>query len=840
MRPYYNYRIIFILFGLFFCCVFGLPSLWKGQLTEASEDMRESNEVVLIIAGEEERYLPSPELGYVVRLQDDNQIGPLSSGSIGLLKNVKARPIGGRARSGLWIVEGGLPFNDYASGIGTLSSQGQLQYIAPLFISYGEKVAIIPEIVVKLKENVAIEQLMQVCDLIGCAINKPMEFTTQEYLLDVLGADADAVFFAVEEFNKIDCVEWVAPNVACQGRPAGEATGQGYPSNAPQISDIAGFIPNDEYMPMQWHLHNTGQFGYTPDADINAVEAWEITAGDPNIVIAILDDGVDMNHPDLVDNLVPGYDFQDDDDLPNPEENNFGTINNHGTMCAGLAAAKGNNYIGVIGVAWNCKIMPIRISYKPSPDSTNNFITNADKATAFRWAANHGADILSNSWTGANQVVRSAIIDITMPGGMGRDGKGCVVFAASGNEDGASVGQPARFPEVVAVGATGEDGQRWDYSNYGPELDVMAPSGEFNWGSQGIMSTKISRSEGETTSTYMSGCTGTSTATPIAAGVGALILSLEPGLTSDEVRHILLHSAKDLGEPGEDDFYGWGRLDARAALEMVLAMRCDLNGDWRVDEQDMVLLNEYIANNDMLGDIAPAAKRDSFPDDKDIELMIQYMGTEIPEMPTNEANLIAHWKFDEIEGTIAYGIYDIYGERTPAGQVHGNALWLSDGGISGGAIQLDGINDYISTSVTLEPIEGDFSVFAWIKGGTAGEVIISQEGGANWLMADEVDGGLRTDLKAPAVTGRAAKPAGPPLIASASIIDGDWHQAGFVRDGGERIIYVDDIEVARDTAEHLEPSSGVLNIGTGTNMEAGTFWSGLIDDVRIYNRVVVP
>ena len=835
MKHLYNYRMILILSFLFLGSIFALAGLWPGQFTKASENMKGSNEVILIIAGEEERYLPSPELGYVLKLQDDKLMATLSSGDNNLLKNMKARPVGGRDRSGLWIVEDGLQSSRNNSAISILSSQRHIQYIAPLFTSYSEKVAVIPEIVVKVKVNISAEQLGQVCLSFGCTINKQMEFTTQEYLLDVLGADADAVFFAVEEFNKIDWVEWAAPNIACQGRPAGDPVA----SNAPEASIISGFVPNDEYMPMQWHLHNTGQFGYTPDADINAVEAWEITAGDPNIVIAIFDGGVDMNHPDLVDNLVPGYDFFDDDDIPHPERNIYGIFHNHGTMCAGLAAAVGNNYVGVVGVAWNCKIMPIRISHTPSPDN-NDFITNADKATAFRWAANYGADILSNSWTGANQVVRSAIEDIIKPGGMGRDGKGCIVLAASGNEDGASVGQPAAFPEVIAVGATGEDGLRWDYSNYGPELDVMAPSGEFHWTSQGIMSTKISGSEGETISTYMEGCTGTSTATPIAAGVAALILSLEPDLTSDEVRHILLRSARDLGEPGEDDYYGWGRVDARAALEMVLAKRCDLNGDWQVDEQDMGLLNEYIANSDLTGDIAPATKRDAILDDNDIELMMQYMGTEIPEMPVNETDLIGHWKLDETEGNIAYGSYDIYGERTAAGQVHGDASWLPEGGILDGCIQLDGIDDYISTPVTLDPAEGDFSVFAWIRGGATGQVIISQEGGVNWLMADDSDGTLRTDLKIPAVTGRAPKPAGPPLIAPTVIIDGDWHRAGFVRDGIERILYVDDIEVARDTAESLEPASGEVYIGTGATMEAGTFWSGLIDDIRIYNRVVIP
>jgi len=98
-----------------------------------------------------------------------------------------------------------------------------------------------------------------------------------------------------------------------------------------------------------------------------------------------------------------------------------------------------------------------------------------------------------------------------------------------------------------------------------------------------------------------------------------------------------------------DYYYGWGRVDARAALDMVLAHRCDLNNDWKVDEQDLVLLNEYIDANDLSGDIAPAAKRDGGVDVNDIELLMQYMGIEIPEIGS-----LARWKLDEVNGVTAY------------------------------------------------------------------------------------------------------------------------------------------------------------------------------------------
>ncbi len=107
-------------------------------------------------------------------------------------------------------------------------------------------------------------------------------------------------------------------------------------------------------------------------------------------------------------------------------------------------------------------------------------------------------------------------------------------------------------------------------------------------------------------------------------------------------------------------------------------------------------------------------------------------------------------------------------------------------------------------------------------------------------MADATDSALRTELRTPAVTGRAPGPAGLPLVASAGTVDGDWHRVGFVWDGTNKVLYRDDVEVARDTADALEPAAGGLRIGVGSTFAAGTFWAGLIDDVRIYGQAVQP
>jgi hypothetical protein len=150
-----------------------------------------------------------------------------------------------------------------------------------------------------------------------------------------------------------------------------------------------------------------------------------------------------------------------------------------------------------------------------------------------------------------------------------------------------------------------------------------------------------------------------------------------------------------------------------------------------------------------------------------------------------------------------------------------------------GALQFDGIDDYVSTEPVLSPAEGKFSVFSWVKGGTPGQAVLSQADGSNWLCLDAVEGRLMTKLRSPSRD--AAE-----LLSETIITDGNWHRIGLVWDGANRILYVDDVAVAQDTQESLGSSDSGLYIGCGKGMEADTFFSGLIDDVRIYNRAVIP
>ena len=207
----------------------------------------------------------------------------------------------------------------------------------------------------------------------------------------------------------------------------------------------------------------------------------------------------------------------------------------------------------------------------------------------------------------------------------------------------------------------------------------------------------------------------------------------------------------------------------------------------------------------------------------DLKVLAEYIGQDV-----NDPTLIAHWALDETEGTTAA---DSVGNNHLT--VVGNAAWQPAGGKIGGALAFDGKDNFASSgSVVLDPAKGPFSVIAWVKGGTAGRVIVSQQRGADWLYLNQY-GMLTTDLKA---SGRDGKS----LTSSTFMTDDQWHRVVFTWDGTNRVLGADGVEVAKDTQPNLAASSSNLVIGAGKDMAPGTFWNGLIDDVRIYDRVVRP
>jgi lysophospholipase L1-like esterase len=269
---------------------------------------------------------------------------------------------------------------------------------------------------------------------------------------------------------------------------------------------------------------------------------------------------------------------------------------------------------------------------------------------------------------------------------------------------------------------------------------------------------------------------------------------------------------------------------AKLMAEMVAAALLasekspDFNGDGTVGIEDLLRLIGSWGKDDAMADIVPPPWGDDVVDASDLEVLMSHWG-----QPVDDPTLIAHWALDETDGMVASD-----GAGDNMGYASGNPVWQPDGGMVDGALQFDGIDDYVMTNFVLNPADGKFSVVAWVKGGAPGQVLMSQADGVNWLSTDSVNGCLTTQLK--------SGQSGTPLSSQACITDSAWHRIGFVWDGSQRRLYVDGLESAKDT-EFLPPldrTSGGLCLGTGSTQTAGSFFCGLIDDVRIYNRVVSP
>jgi N-acetylneuraminic acid mutarotase len=252
----------------------------------------------------------------------------------------------------------------------------------------------------------------------------------------------------------------------------------------------------------------------------------------------------------------------------------------------------------------------------------------------------------------------------------------------------------------------------------------------------------------------------------------------------------------------------------------------DFNGDGVVDSTDISVMVDHWHTDEPSCDIAPAPCGDGIVDVQDLVLLSEFLLKEI-----DDPTLLAHLALDETEGNIALDSVSDNGDSD--GYALGNPVWQPDGGIVDGAIELDGVDDYIIIAPILNPAAGPFSIIAWVKGGAAGQTVISEPGGVNWLSTDPFEGSLITELKAP---DRSATP----LLSQTVITDDNWHRIAFVWDASYRTLYVDGVAVAQDMQNGLENSSNGLYFGTGNAMAPGTYFSGLIDDIRIYNRVVIP
>jgi type VII secretion-associated serine protease mycosin len=269
-------------------------------------------------------------------------------------------------------------------------------------------------------------------------------------------------------------------------------------------------------------------------ANIGMPSAWDRGQGSPTALIAIVDTGVDLDHPDLAGRIAPGWDFVGDDPVADDDSG-------HGTMVAGAAAAGTNNGKGVAGVAWNARILPVKVL-----DSQGSG-TDADVASGITWAADQGARVINVSAGGTDD---SSVLRDAVDYALARD---AVVVAAAGNDASAFPFYPAAYPGVVAVTATDHAGAFASFSNYGPWMTLSAP---------GVNITSTAMGPGEQYSTG----SGTSFASPLVAGASALLRAANPTWSQAEVMARLKVTARDAGPPGPDDQYGYGLVDPTYAL----------------------------------------------------------------------------------------------------------------------------------------------------------------------------------------------------------------------------------------------------------------------------------
>ena len=463
-------------------------------------------------------------------------------------------------------------WGDPAGLIRRLHSEGNIERAAMVFSDPVSNIhfSLDRAVVVRLRHPA---KLFPAVLLEGSALTPEGPLDRRGELWSLLGADAEAALTGARRLAGRAGVVWALPDF--------------------RVPVQLYRRPNDPYYDRQWYLGAAGTTGH-----IQAEAAWDVTQGDARVVVAVVDTGVDTAHPDFGPGaLVEGYDAVTGDSDPTPGAT---TMDAHGTCCSGLVMAAADNGEGMAGVCPGCSLMPIRLM-----DGMSSAAQLSTGYRALNHAADEGAWVVSNSWgitadamgqvdmQPYYQAVRHAAEDC-------RDGLGAVVLFASGNGDfmgnATTIGDAelANMAEVMAIGGTGQDDRVVSYSNYGPNLSVVAPTGHGDptvfgmfttdtlgdrgfsragswwmpgfWGDQ-----NTGTAEPDSTGNYTAYFNGTSAACPVAAGVVGLVFSSNPNLTGAQARRIVEGTADKVGgvtygPDGHNDHYGQGRINAHRAV----------------------------------------------------------------------------------------------------------------------------------------------------------------------------------------------------------------------------------------------------------------------------------
>ncbi len=439
-------------------------------------------------------------------------------------------------------------------GLRGLHTERDVQYASPVFrraANDGFDILVSNQFSVELKDTTTDSQFSTLNQENYVTVSRRLSYAARGYVLSARDGDGD--FGPVElarKYYETGLVTYATPDLIQPRVPRGAPV----PANG---------VPPWRYSAEQWHL-NTARL----------TEAWQYTTGADAITVAIADDGVDTDHVEFVGKVAAQFDFSAGIPDAKPKQ----PVDRHGTACAGVATARG---LAAYGAAPGCRLMPVRF-----PEQMGSIL----EGDMFHWMADNGADVISCSWgppdgrTGYYPLPDNVASAIHYCVTIGRGGRGIPIFwaAGNGNEQISTDGYAAN-PDVIAIGASTEADTKANYSDFGNELSICAPSsGDSALGQRAILTTDRTGTSGFNPDTeqppqpdlpdqaYTNSFGGTSSAAPLAAGVAALLLSVNPALSAIDIRQVLQSTADKIGpypyDQGRNGIFGYGRLNAAAAV----------------------------------------------------------------------------------------------------------------------------------------------------------------------------------------------------------------------------------------------------------------------------------